>query len=88
MNTCGSAVRVISRSICSGNITDQWKNVLEYWFSPGAEEKWFHGGPEVDEEIRQKFGSMASEILLKFSCKLFVNVVQIFLRQWECTDHF
>lgn len=72
---------MISRSLCSGDITDKWKNVLEYWFSPGAEKKWFHGGPQVDEETRQKFGSMASEMLLKFSCKLFVNRVQILLGQ-------
>lgn len=81
MKTCGCTVRVISRSLCSGDITGQWKNVLEYWFSPGAEKKWFHGGPQVDEEIRQKFGSMASEMLLKFSCKLFANRVQILLGQ-------
>ena len=63
VNTCGSAVRVISRSLCSGDASDQWKNVLDYWFSPGAEKKWFHGGPQVDEEIRKKFGSMVSEII-------------------------
>lgn len=54
-------VRVISRSLCSGDTSDQWKNVLDYWFSPGAEKKWFHGGAQVDEEIRNKFGSMVSE---------------------------
>ena len=54
-------MRVISRSLCSGGGLDQWKNVLDYWFSPGSENKWFQGGAQVDEEIRQKFGSMASD---------------------------
>lgn len=69
MNTCGissTAVRVISRSLSSGDAnSDQWKNVLDYWFSPGADKKWFHGGQQVDEEIRQKFGFLASEIIGK-----------------------
>ena len=65
MNTCGiNAVRVISRSQSSGDPSDKWKNVLDYWFSPAADKKWFHGGPQVDEEIRQKFGSLVSEIIL------------------------
>ena len=54
-------MKVITRSLCSGNDSDHWKNVLEYWFSPGAEKKWFHGGAQVDEEIRQKFSSLVSE---------------------------
>lgn len=54
-------MRVITRSLCSGNDSDHWKNVLYYWFSPGAEKKWFHGGAQVDEEIRQKFSSLVSE---------------------------
>lgn len=74
MNTCGSAIRVISRSLCSGDVSDQWKNVLDYWFSPGAEKKWFHGGPQVDEEMRQKFGSMVSKIILKFSLYTFCQI--------------
>ena len=65
MNTCGSAVRVLSRSLSSGDASDQWKNVLDYWFSPGADKKWFHGGQQVDEEIRQNFGSLVSEIIGK-----------------------
>ena len=60
--TCGSAVRIISRSLSSGDSSDQWKSVLDYWFSPGAEKKWFQGGPQVDKEIREQFGSMVSEL--------------------------
>lgn len=60
--TCGfDAVRgVISRTLCSGDSSNEWQNVLDYWFGPGAQNKWFHGGPQVDEEIRQKFGFMVS----------------------------
>ena len=56
-----NAVRgIISRSLCSGDSSNEWQNVLDYWFGPGAQSKWFHGGPQVDEEIRKKFGSMVS----------------------------
>ncbi|PFX17995.1 uncharacterized protein LOC111340120 [Stylophora pistillata] len=68
---CGTAVRVITRSLCSGNGSDNWKNVLDYWFSPGAEKKWFHGGTQVDEEIRQKFSSLVEK------------AVQGELKEWE-----
>jgi len=71
VNTCGSAIRVISRSLCSGDVSDQWTNVLDYWFSPGAEKKWFHGGPQVDEEMRQKFGSVVEK------------AVQGEMKEWE-----
>ncbi len=40
-------------------------DVLDYWFGPpggeepGAErEMWFHGGPEVDAEITERFGEL------------------------------
>ncbi|XP_078357584.1 uncharacterized protein LOC144642497 isoform X2 [Oculina patagonica] len=69
--TCGSAARIILRSLCSGDASDQWKSVLDYWFSPGAEKKWFHGGLEVDEEIRKKFGTMVEQ------------AVQGELKEWE-----
>lgn len=67
----GTVVRVIIRSLCSGNDSDHWKNVLCYWFSPGAEKKWFHGGAQVDEEIRQKFSSLVEK------------AVQGELKEWE-----
>ena len=40
--------------------SNEWQNVLDYWFGPGAQSKWFRGGPQVDEEIREKFGFMVS----------------------------
>ena len=38
-----------------------WQDVLDYWFAPGAEKKWFQGGPQVDKEIQEKFGAIVSE---------------------------
>ncbi len=29
--------------------------ILQFWFSDAAREKWFHSTPEFDEEIRQRF---------------------------------
>ena len=60
--TCAfNAVRmIISRSLCSGGSSNEWQNVLDYWFGPGAQSKWCNAGPQVDEEIRKKFGFMVS----------------------------
>ena len=57
--TCGFID--ISRCFKSGSydaVSNQWKDVLDYWFAPGAEKNWFQGGPEVDVEIREKFGQL------------------------------
>jgi len=32
--------------------------VLDYWFEPGKTKRWFGGGPELDAEIKEKFGTM------------------------------
>lgn len=40
------------------------KEVLEYWFGNGDGDNrslWFGGGPEIDEEIRQRFGAMVED---------------------------
>ena len=55
-------VRVIlSRTTSSGQHSDMWQSVLDYWFSSGDRSKWFGGGPQVDEEIKEKFGSLVSQ---------------------------
>jgi uncharacterized protein (DUF924 family) len=37
-------------------IDPEASRVLDYWFpDPGPQEKWFQGGPTVDEEIRTQF---------------------------------
>ena len=45
----------------SGQHSDMWQSVLDYWFSSGDPRKWFGGGPQVDEEIKEKFGSLVSQ---------------------------
>lgn len=45
----------------SGQHSDMWQSVLDYWFSSGDPSKWFGGGPQVDEEIKDKFGSLVSQ---------------------------
>lgn len=42
----------------SNGDSTSWKDVLEYWFSPGAESKWFGGGEKVDNEIKTQFGQL------------------------------
>jgi uncharacterized protein (DUF924 family) len=44
---------------------DEFDRVLDYWFgAPGSEEHgtyreiWYHGGPEVDAEITERFASL------------------------------
>jgi uncharacterized protein (DUF924 family) len=32
------------------------QSVLDFWFSEGMNKRWFAGGPELDEEIRSRFG--------------------------------
>lgn len=32
--------------------------ILDFWFSEGMSKRWFTGGPELDEEIRSKFGKL------------------------------
>ena len=54
---------IISRTMCSGQHSDMWQSVLDYWFSSGDSSKWFRGGPQVDEEIKEKFGSLVSHLL-------------------------
>ena len=49
--------------MCSGQHSDMWQSVLDYWFSSGDSSKWFRGGPQVDEEIKEKFGSLVSHLL-------------------------
>ena len=61
-------VRVIlSRTTSSGQHSDMWQSVLDYWFSSGDPSKWFRGGPQVDKEIKEKFGSLVSYFLLSYS---------------------
>lgn len=52
---------IISRNMSSGQHSDMWLSVLDYWFSAGDPSKWFGGGPQVDEEIKEKFGSLVSQ---------------------------
>lgn len=52
---------IISRNMSSGQHSDMWQSVLDYWFSAGDPSKWFGGGPQVDEEIKEKFGSLVSQ---------------------------
>ena len=35
-----------------------YQSVLDYWFEPGKSNRWFGGGPAVDDEIKEKFGDM------------------------------
>ena len=44
---------------------DEFDRILEYWFAaPGSEEHgtfremWYHGGPEIDAEITERFGPL------------------------------
>lgn len=34
--------------------------ILDFWFSEGMSKRWFSGGPELDEEIRSKFGRLVA----------------------------
>ncbi|EDO35411.1 predicted protein [Nematostella vectensis] len=56
---------LLSRLLCNSKIVPgsgaKWQEVLTYWFGPGAEKKWFNGGPAVDAEIRKKFGKLVDE---------------------------
>ena len=38
--------------------TMSYQSVLDYWFEPGKSNRWFGGGPAVDDEIKEKFGDM------------------------------
>ena len=51
---------ITSRDICSGHDLNVWQDVLDYWFEPGGEMKWFQGGPQVAKEIQEKFGAIVS----------------------------
>ncbi|XP_067038093.1 uncharacterized protein [Acropora muricata] len=51
---------ITSRNICSGHDSNVWQDVLDYWFAPGGEMKWFLGGPQVDKEIQEKFGAIGT----------------------------
>jgi len=62
---------IISRSLCSRGSSNEWQNVLDYWFGPGAQSKWCNAGPQVDEEIRKKFGFMVEK------------AIQGDLKEWE-----
>lgn len=62
---------IISRNMSSGQHSDMWQSVLDYWFSSGDPSKWFGGGPQVDEEIKEKFGSLVDE------------AIQGNLKEWE-----
>ena len=62
---------IISRTMSSGQHSDMWQSVLDYWFSSGDPSKWFRGGPQVDKEIKEKFGSLVSQFsTLLLSLKL------------------
>ena len=52
---------IISRTMSSGQHSDMWQSVLDYWFSSGDPSKWFRGGAQVDKEIKEKFGSLVSQ---------------------------
>lgn len=54
---------ISSRSISSGSDLHVWQDVLDYWFQPGEEIKWFQGGPQVDKEILEKFGAMVDKAI-------------------------
>lgn len=45
-----------SSASLSANITPS--SVLDFWFSENMSKRWFSGGPELDEEIRSKFGRL------------------------------
>lgn len=60
----------------NGSNGDGWKDVLEYWFSPGAEKRWFGGGETVDNEIRSKFGTMVRIISKLISISVFPSSMQ------------
>lgn len=32
-----------------------YQEILDFWFAPNMSEKWFAGGPEFDDEIRERF---------------------------------
>lgn len=52
-----------SRDICSGHDSSVWQDVLDYWFEPGGEMKWFQGGPQVAKEIQEKFGAIVNKAI-------------------------
>ena len=37
--------------------------MLDFWFGPGGQEKWFGGGAKVDKEIQEKFGLMVGPLI-------------------------
>ena len=52
----------LAKHQCS-QAADQWKAVLDFWFGPGGQEKWFGGGAKVDKEIQEKFGLMVGPLI-------------------------
>lgn len=34
---------------------ENYQNILDFWFASNMADKWFGGGPEFDDEIREKF---------------------------------
>lgn len=34
--------------------------ILDFWFGEGMSKRWFSGGPELDEEIRSRFGKQVA----------------------------